>query len=318
MKASIVIPTRNRAARLRACLDGLTAQEVDDFQVIVVDDASEDATESLVRGRGLTPGVRYLRMAGRRGPAAARNAGWRAAEADLVVFTDDDVVPQPGWLAMLLAAHERDPDAVVQGRAEVDPREVQRLGAFGRSQQVISGPGPWFETCNIAYPRALLERLGGFDEQWFTDASGEDTDLGCRAVAAGARVVFEPGALVWHAVHDPGALALVRASQRWRAGVRNVKHFPHLRHALHRRVFWKPSHERLLLAAAALAIARRMPAPAAAVLAAGAVAPYLALHRAEHGSLAGTAVALPAHIALDGAEVVAMLRGSAAAGTLVL
>lgn len=314
MRATVVIPTRNRAARLLACLDGLAAQDVDDFEVIVVDDASDDETESLVRGRGLTPFLRYLRMEGGRGPAAARNAGWRAAQADFVVFTDDDVVPQPGWLATLVAAHDRDPEAVVQGRAVVDPREAPRLGAFGRSQAVLSGPGPWFETCNIAYPRALLERLGGFDEQWFTDASGEDTDLGCRAVEAGARVVFEPNALVWHAVHDPGALALVRASQRWRAGVRNVKRFPHLRGALHRGVFWKPSHERLLLAAAALTAARRVPLP----IVAAAVAPYLLLHRAEHGSFAGTAASLPAHVALDAAEVLAMLRGSVAAGTLVL
>lgn len=314
MRASVVIPTRNRAARLRACLEGLAAQGVDDFEVIVVDDASEDDTGPLIQGRGQTPLVRYLRMDGARGPAAARNAGWRAAKADFVVFTDDDVVPQPGWLATLLAAHERDPEAVVQGRAAVDPREAARLGAFGRSQEVTTGPGPWFETCNIAYPRALLDRLGGFDEQWFTDASGEDTDLGCRAVEAGARVVFEPSALVWHAVHDPGALALVRASQRWRAGVRNVKRFPHLRRALHHGVFWKPSHERLLLAAAAVAAARRMPLP----IVASALVPYLMLHRAEHGSLAGTAIAMPAHVALDGAEVVAMLRGSAAARTLVL
>jgi GT2 family glycosyltransferase len=317
MKASIVIPTRNRAARLRACLESLVAQDLQDFEVIVVDNASEDETEAVAHKRGLTPFVRYLRLSGARGPAVARNVGWRAAQGELVVFTDDDVVARPGWLATLIAAHERDPDAVVQGRTEIDPREAPRLGAFGRSQQVTSGPGPWFQTCNIAYPRALLERLGGFDES-FTDASGEDTDLGWRALEAGTRVVFEPTAIVWHAVHDPGALALVRASQRWREGVRNIKRHPQLRDALHRGVFWKPSHERLLIAVAAGALARRAPGPlAAAVLGAG-LLPYLALHRAEHGSLAGTAVALPAHVALDGAEVLAMLRGSAVARTLVV
>jgi hypothetical protein len=147
----------------------------------------------------------------------------------------------------------------------------------------------------------------------FTDAAGEDTDLGWRAVEAGTPVAFEPAAVVWHAVHDPGAVALVRASQRWRMGVRNVKSHPQLRGPLHRRLFWKPSHERRLLAAAGALALRRAPA-----LALAAAVPYLLLHRGRHGSLAGTLVALPAHAALDGAEVVAMLRGSAAAGTLVL
>jgi GT2 family glycosyltransferase len=228
-----------------------------------------------------------------------------------VVFTDDDVVAQPGWLEALAGAHGRDPEALIQGRTEPDPREAHRLSAFSRSQQA-SGPGPWFQTCNIAYPRALLERLGGFDES-FADAAGEDTDLGWRAVEQGARVVYEPRALNWHAVHEPGPLALIRATQKWRMGVRNVARHPQLRDALHRGVFWKPSHERLLIAAAGLLIARRSP-----VVGVAAMLPYLALHRAHHGSCAGTAAALPAHVALDAAEVFAMLRGSVAAGTLVL
>ena len=78
-------------------------------------------------------------------------------------------------------------------------------------------------------------------------------------------------------------------------------------------MFWKVAHERLLVALAGVVLARRAPA-----LALAAALPYVALHRREHGSLAGTALALPAHVALDGAELVAMVRGSIAARTLVL
>jgi hypothetical protein len=95
--------------------------------------------------------------------------------------------------------------------------------------------------------------------------------------------------------------------------VRNVARHPRLRDALHRRVYWKRSHERLLIAAAGLLLARRAPA-----LAVAAAVPYLALHRNQHGSYAGTAAALPAHLAIDAAELVAMVRGSIEAGTLVL
>ena len=302
---SVVVATRNRPERLRALLDSLAAQAGPAFELIVVDDASD---VPVAAGR-----ARVIRVPVHSGPGPARNAGWRAAGGDLIAFIDDDCTARSGWLAALAAAHARDADAVIQGRTEPDPAEAPRLAAFTRSQSVTSGPGPWFQTCNIAYPRALLERLGGFDES-FGDDPGEDTDLAWRAIESGARVVFEPAAPAWHAVHEPGALALVRASQKWRVSVRNVARHPQLRSALHRGVFWKPSHERLLWAAAGmLLLGRRAPA-----LALAAALPYLALHRREHGSLAGTATALPAHVALDGAELVAMLRGSAHSRTLVL
>jgi len=306
---SVVVPTRNRARRLRALLESLEAQDTAGSEIVIVDNASDDDTQAVVAAAG--PNVRGIRLDAPRGPAVARNVGWRAARGDLVVFTDDDCVATPEWLATLAAAHARDPEAVVQGRTEPDPREVAGLSAFSRSQ-TASGPGPWFQTCNIAYPRALLERLDGFDE-YFSDAAGEDTDLGWRAIEAGARVVYEPAALNWHAVHAPGALALVRGSQRWRMGVRNVARHPELRAALHRSVFWKRSHERLLWAVAGALVLRKTPA-----LAVAAALPYIVLQRSQHGSLAGTAVSLPAHVAVDTAEVVAMLRGSIASRTLVL
>ena len=316
---SIVVPTRNRATRLRALLASLAQQEAPPFEVIVVDNASDDDTLVAVAEADAAKDahIRAIHLPQPMGPAVARNRGWRAAHGALIVFTDDDVVARPGWLAALAAAHERDPVAVIQGRTEPDPREAERLSAFARSQSA-TGPGPWFQTCNIAYPRALLDQLGGFDET-FWEAAGEDTDLGWRAIEAGTRVIYEPTALNWHAVHEPGAWQLIRASQKWRLGVRNVARHPQLRASLHRRVFWKPSHERLLaaLAGATLAASARR-APVAGVLMCAAIAPYAILHRSQHGSYVGTVAALPAHAALDAAEVVAMLRGSVEFRTVML
>ena len=309
---SVVVPTRNRAERLRALLASLAGQEAPPFEVIVVDNASTDRTLAVVGEADAEHDahIRAIHLPQPMGPAVARNKGWRSARGRLVVFTDDDVVAQPGWLQAIAAAHERDPEAVIQGRTEPDPREVHKLAAFSRSQEA-TGPGPWFQTCNIAYPRALLERLGGFDES-FWDAAGEDTDLGWRAIEAGTRVIYEPNAVNWHAVHEPGAIQLIRATQKWRMAVRNVARHPQLRQTLHHGVFWKKSHERLLLAAMGVVVARR------SVFACVALAPYLALHRSHHGSYAGTVAALPAHVALDAAEIVAMVRGSVEARTLVL
>jgi GT2 family glycosyltransferase len=316
---SIVVPTRNRAQRLRALLASLARQDGPPFEVIVVDNASSDDTLRVVgeADSEVDAHVRAIHLPRPLGPAVARNRGWRSAHSELVVFTDDDVVAQPGWLAALAAAHGRDPEAVIQGRTEPDPRERDRLSAFSRSQHA-TGPGPWFQTCNIAYPRTLLEQLDGFDES-FWEAAGEDTDLGWRAIEAGARVIYEPNALNWHAVHEPGAIQLIRAAQKWRLVVRNVARHPQLRASLHRGVFWKPSHERLIAAAVGLAVARQARGAVAPIgLASAALAPYLTLQRSQHGSYAGTVAALPAHAALDAAEIVAMVRGSVEARTLVL
>jgi GT2 family glycosyltransferase len=312
---SIVVPTRNRAARLHALLASLAAQDGPRFEVIVVDNASSDRTLAVVgeADAELDAHIRAIHLPQPLGPAVARNRGWQSARGELVVFTDDDVVAQPGWLDAIAAAHERDPDAVIQGHTEPDPREVHKLAAFSRSQEA-TGPGPWFQTCNIAYPRALLERLGGFDES-FWDAAGEDTDLGWRAIEAGTRVIYEPSAVNWHAVHEPGAIQLIRSTQKWRLAVRNLRRHPQLRESLHHGIFWKRSHERLLFLLVGGAIAVR---GGRGALACAAFAPYIALHRTQHGSYAGTVAALPAHVALDAAEMVAMVRGSVEARTLVL
>ena len=302
--------TRDRATRLRALLASLAAQRRVSFEVVVVDDGSGDETPQALRSAPGALELRTIRLERPRGPAAARNAGWRSARSELVAFIDDDCVAEPGWLAALLEVHRAEPRAFVQGPTEPDPRESARLGAFTRSQR-IERLGPHYQACNIAYPRALLERLGGFDEAF--RHFGEDTDLAWRALETGAPARWAPDARVLHAVHDVGAVATLRGSQRWADSVRLVKRHPGLRRHYHRRLFWKPSHERLLVALAASVLARRSRGTSLVLW-----VPYVRLHRRQHGSVSGTLLALPAHLAVDAAELVAMLRGSARFRTLVL
>lgn len=309
MDVSVVIPTRDRAARLRSALDCLSVQDGVEFEVIVVDDGSRDGTAEVLAG-SFAFDLRPLRLDPPGGPAAARNLGWRAAGAPLVAFTDDDCEVSPGWLAALVAAHRRAPDALLQGRTEPHPGEIGRQGAFTRSQLVTS-LGPSFQTCNIAYPRALLERLGGFDEAFPHYA--EDADLAWRAIESGAPAEFVDVALVHHAVHEAGALALVRDSQRWAHAVRCFRDHPQMRSAFRRGIFWRPSHEGFLLWVVALALA--WPTRGVSLVL---WVPYLRFLRTQHGSWAGTLAAVPAHLLVDAAEVVAMLRGSARHRTFVL
>jgi glycosyltransferase involved in cell wall biosynthesis len=284
--ASVVIPTRDRTERLSALLESLERQDAE-VEVVVVKDSDG------------------------RGPAAVRNMGWRRAKGDLVCFLDDDVVVDPGWARAMRDAHEAHPEAVLQGRTEPHPGEAPRQDAFSRSRAVTAFD--WnYPTCNIAYPRALLERLGGFDEA-YRFASAEDTDLGWRAREAGAPSEFVDSARAWHAVQRVGVAGLVRRMPIKADVARLTRRHPGVRHHYYRGIFWKRSHAFLPLAAAGLALASRTRG-ASLILA----LPYARLYRGHHGSYAGTVAALLGHAAVDGAEMAAVAAGAVEHRTLLI
>jgi glycosyltransferase involved in cell wall biosynthesis len=311
---SVVIPTRDRLERLEAALAALRAQtlEPDRFEIVVVDDGSTDGTRELLeRALDGEPRLRSVRLEGR-GPAAARNAGWRAASAPFVAFTDDDCEPDPSWLETLLDARAANPDSILQGVTRPIPREAALLSRpFTRTRQ-IEEPSPWFATCNIAYPRELLERLDGFDEL-FPEALGEDTDLGWRALEQGARLEFAGRAVVHHAVEDLGPAGYMRHALRGADAVYAFRRHPGLRaRTLSYGAFRNPSLARLALALAGLALARRHRAAALLAL------PYA---RNVFGRAlaydAGPAL-VPYLVAYDLVQAFTSLRGSIRHRTLVL
>jgi GT2 family glycosyltransferase len=261
--ASVVVSSCNRPVRLTRLLDGLAAQTLrrDRFEVIVVDDGSGPET-----GRVLARELESARLelvAHRRpatqGAASGRNVGWRLARAPLVAFTDDDCVPSPGWLQALLAGAATHPGAILQGPTQPDPAEHADEGLLShtlRNERL----GPQFETCNIAYPREVLERLGGFDESFMLTA-GEDTDLAWRAIGAGSATAFVPDAVVLHAVQRLGVRGMLRAAARWGTVARVVRDHPQTRSMLYRGVFWNVWHYllwRSLLSLAGPAWLRRL------------------------------------------------------------
>ena len=253
--------THNRRERLIAMLDSLRAQTLgrDRFEVIVVDDASSDGTpEELQRqaARGDLD-LQVIRREKGGGPAVARNEGWHAARAALVAFTDDDCVAVPGWLEAGLAAHAEHPQAFLQGPVGPIPSEVERRGATARTV-VVESLGPYYQTCNVFYPRALLEELGGFDEQ-FPAPGGEDTDLAWRALEEDVPAVWVPEAAVHHAVNELGIDGLLRLARRWAPSMEVYVRHPELREQVfNHRVFWKPQHYMLFRALIALALPRRL------------------------------------------------------------
>ncbi len=257
---SVVLATHDRCDRLRQLLDSLERQALapERFEVVIVDDASSDGTPALLseRERRGTLRLRVLRHEDSRGPAGARNAGWRAATAPLIAFTDDDCIADPRWLEAALAVHEADRSAVIQGRTDPNPAEQRIQGPLAHTVQ-IHVLGPSYETCNIFYPRELLDRLGGFDEESFSMPGGEDTDLAWKAIDLGRSTRWAEDARVWHAVTWLGPIGKVRMAWRWHETMLVFKRHPGLREHLIHGVFWKWQHYHLARTMLAVALPRR-------------------------------------------------------------
>jgi histidinol-phosphate phosphatase family protein len=179
----LVIPSAGRAT-LGALLDGVLAGDGPCPERIVVVDDRADAEEALV----VPAGVEVVRGPAR-GPAAARNVGWRAGAAEWVVFLDDDVIPEAGWRATLaaeLAGAGADVGGV-QGRVVVPLPRDRRPTDWERNTAGLEH-ARW-ATADLAYRRAALAAVGGFDER-FPRAYREDADLGLRVCAVGWRIVM--------------------------------------------------------------------------------------------------------------------------------
>jgi glycosyltransferase involved in cell wall biosynthesis len=226
-------------------LASLRAQSLpaDAFEVVVVDDGSEPPTQAVIARERARLGLHLevVRHQRARGPGAARNAGWRRGRAPLVAFTDDDCVADRDWLRVGLAASANAPGAVIQGRTEPDPDEVSRDGLMSRTVRV-ERPGPQYETCNIFYPREVLDSLGGFDEGFGLRPGGEDTDLAWRAIGAGRATAFAPDAVVLHGVERLGIGGQLRVAARWTATMRVFAEHPEARSMLYRGRFWNVWH----------------------------------------------------------------------------
>jgi mycofactocin glycosyltransferase len=201
--ATVVVPVRDRATLLDRCLAGLT----DRYPVVVVDDGSTNpAAVAAVAAR---QGAKLVRQARCGGPAAARNAGLRHADTELIAFLDSDCLPPPGWLERL-AGHLDDPlvgavaPRIVAAVADTSAGRYSAL--FGSldlgAREGLVGPGAgigYVPSAALLVRRAALPGVAG-DGATFDPALryGEDVDLVWRLHAAGWRVRYDPSVEVAH------------------------------------------------------------------------------------------------------------------------
>lgn len=219
---SLIIPTRNRAVlltRMLQSLDRALAAIDGQAQVVVADNGSNDGTATVIAdwiARGPERSSVFVAEPGR---SRAMNRALETAQAPLIAFTDDDVQVQPDWLREILRFFAEHPEyGAAMGRIRMppevtDPALLARVAYYGtlpfydRGDAVADGRHLY--GCNMVVRRAVLDRVGPFNERLGVGASGmhEDGDLARRIIQAGERIGYMPKVIVYHAV-EPERLTL--------------------------------------------------------------------------------------------------------------
>jgi cellulose synthase/poly-beta-1,6-N-acetylglucosamine synthase-like glycosyltransferase len=209
---SIVIPVYNGVGTIRLCLDAIFKSDYlrERFEVIVVDNNSTDATPQVV---SLYP-VHLVYEREIQGPHAATNTGARAAQGEIIVFTDSDCIPEPGWLRALVTPFA-DPEVVAAGG------RIEAYQPASRVERFLSEEIKPFRNCvrlsdnfpasvitgNAAYRAAAFRAAGMFNQNMYT---GSEVDLSWRVQwMTGKKVVYVPEAVVYHKF-SPGVRRLFR------------------------------------------------------------------------------------------------------------
>lgn len=202
---SVVIPSHGRPGPLSACLRAVLNADFppDRFEIVVVDDGNPDELETRVPLPASETDVRWLRLSGNAGPAAARNEGARTARGTYLAFIDDDCLADREWLTRLLAALEANPGAAVGGGVA----DGSGGNLYCAADQAIldvayayynpdASRARFVATCNLAVPAAAFRDVGGFDPAHRT---AEDRELCARWLAGGRRLIYAGDAVVVHA-----------------------------------------------------------------------------------------------------------------------
>ncbi|MEN9903571.1 MAG: hypothetical protein RLZZ555_136 [Pseudomonadota bacterium] len=197
-RVTVVVCSYNGARTIRDTMEGLKKLEYPNFEVIVVNDGSTDATPRIVSEY---EGVRLISTENR-GLSAARNTGWQEGSGEIIAYIDDDAYPDPHWLHFL-AWRFLHGDWVGVGGPNIAPPGDGPIAdcvanAPGGPVQVLltDTEAEHIPGCNMAFRRDALAAIDGFDVRY--RAAGDDVDLCWRLQERGGKIGFHAGAMDWH------------------------------------------------------------------------------------------------------------------------
>ena len=195
LSISVVIPTFNRSKMIKDLVDQLINQTLDkeSYEILIIDDGSVDCTARTIKKMiKLYPNIKYYKIF-HGGPGRARNYGIKRSIGDIVVFTDDDCLPDKNWLKVIVSIFGRNLDiSGIEGLTFTRKENITPL-----THQVTNESGEMaYPTCNIAYRSSWLKAEGGFDE-YFKFPHNEDIELAWRMLKYGP-IIFSRRMIVYH------------------------------------------------------------------------------------------------------------------------
>jgi glycosyltransferase involved in cell wall biosynthesis len=204
MNFSVIVPAYQAAQHLPRCLSALQQQTIDraQYEIIVIDDGSTDGTADVAEQALCDFPVARIIRAEHSGPAGARNLGVQAAQGNVLLFTDADCEPAPGWIEHFARAFADPSVSGAKGSyatrqqslvARFVQQEYQERYDYTRRQSRID----FIDTYSAAYRRTAFTDNGGFDVS-FPTASVEDQEFSFRLAERGYHLVFVPTAIVYH------------------------------------------------------------------------------------------------------------------------
>jgi glycosyltransferase involved in cell wall biosynthesis len=226
-KISAIICTHNRDRYLGLAIDSLLQQDLDNFEILVIDNASTDTTRAVVEARLSDPRLRYVHES-TLGLSAARNRGAQESQAPILAYLDDDAIATPQWLSHLVKSYEQDDKLAIAGGkvtliwtdgmmppSWLSEALAGNLGAYDLGNQIVAieQPGLTPRGLNYSIRRTFLDQVGGFDLKLGRVGknllSNEELHMTELALDRGWHVTYLPEALVAHHV------APERVKQAW-------------------------------------------------------------------------------------------------------
>ncbi|OPX42330.1 chondroitin synthase [Ruminiclostridium hungatei] len=253
---SFVIPTYQGKKLVKNTLEALNYQEgyySKDYEVILVDDGSTDGTGEHIKGVNRNYHMKYIYIErnAESSRAKARNQGWKAAEGEIIIFIDGDILVKKDYLMELDRCYGLDKDILVIGNRIMLGEDLSyesvlnrtamegRIFSMDRRSQLESRYYkyyrfsyninyqlyPWLDvfSCNMAVPRSWLERTGGFDES-FKGWGLEDVEVGYNMYKKGIKIVLNSKLEVFHQNH-PGSDSLKLSKKKYGDIDKNIGHF---------------------------------------------------------------------------------------------